>query len=469
MKKEVNLRQTILVLMFAVCFTAFGFTGESGNAQTKTVKKTPTPSNAKKTAAPDKKETASKNAKPDPKSKSKLAATAKTPEKSKSSNEKNASAKDKNSNKKPADTKSKPATAAAKNSKPSAPANSKEKIAAVKKPVEKAKTPVKTPVKTPANPAQTTNAKLTNSTPDKNIKPAEKEIAPQIIVNVTSARVRTEPTLSSSTVTFAKLGSLYPVLEQTARWYKVRLADSDKNGWISMEVANDFDTAKRDTIYGDLIRRYYKEDDRDFSTSAEVFEFLTRARDEASEEKTKADLSFKRYNALRCALRSVPSGKSDENPYRDFLQKNDEEIVYNEPAGEWLVRANLLWELHSAYSKLPIGEEIAWQAANNPIPGECEGYTNCYIYLVRVTNGEYLNFYPNGKHAEQALKHLINFLEPIAADAQEKKIYTAPTDTSDRADFNQLLTELRNIISKLPYTEKSKAIQQINKIAEGYR
>jgi hypothetical protein len=456
MKKNRNLRFFFLVLFaFAVCLA-----GESGNAQTKNAKKTAPPSKTQKSTAADKKdkkETSKTTAKND--STSKSSKSSKAPEKSKnsSSKEKTASAKDKRSDKKTSDAKSK--TSVAKNTKP---ANSKEKAADVKKPAEKtSKSVVKTTAKTNVKPI-----KLERS---ENEKSSEKEIAPQIIVNVTSARVRSEPALSSSTVTFAKLGSLYPVLEQTARWYKVRLSNSGATGWISMEVAGEFDNAKRDAIYNDLIKKYYKEDDRDFPTSAEVFEFLTRARDEAADERTKADLSFKRFNALRCALKAVPSGKSDENPYREFLEKNDAEIIYSEPSAEWLVRANLLWELHKSYAKLPIAEEIAWQAANNPIPGECEGYTNCYIYLVRVTSGEYLNFYPDGKYSREALKRLTDFLEPIASDAAEKKIYAAPTDTSDRKDFNQLLTELRGILSKLPYIEKNTAIAQVNKIAEGYR
>ena len=462
MKENRNLRGSFLVLASAICFAAFGFISESGNAQTKNAKKTPTPAKAKKSPTPSKKESSSKAAKTD--SKSKSAKTAKTAEKSKSAKDKTASAKDKKSNKNTAESKSKRATTTAKNSKPAAKqSSSKEKQAGAKKITEKAKPAEKKPVKA----APPTVAKSIISQSD-NTKPAKREDSRQVIVKATSAQIRAEPSLSATSVSFAKLGSRYAVLEQTADWYKVRLSDS-RAGWISMKVAGDFDSARRETIYEDLIKKYYKEDEKDFATSAEVFEFLTAARDEAKDEKTKADLSFKRYLALRCALRAVPSGKSEENPYKDFLKKTDEEIVYSEPSAEWLVRANLLWELYSTYPKLPISEEIAWQAARNPIPGECEGYTNCYIYLIRVTDGEYLNFYPNGKHAEQALKHITDFLEPIASDAEERKIYTAPSDTSDRADFNQLLTELRGIISKLPYAEKGKAFQQINKIAEGYR
>jgi hypothetical protein len=62
-------------------------------------------------------------------------------------------------------------------------------------------------------------------------------------------------------------------------------------------------------------------------------------------------------------------------------------------------------------------------------------------------------------------------LEPISADLKDKAVYNGPTDVSDRAEFNRLIAELRTIVSKLPFAEieKQKTIQQLNKIAEGYR
>lgn len=466
MREVKNLRQNILVLVFAVCFAAFGFTGESGQAQTKNVKKTPTPAKAKSSPSPVKKESSGKTSKSE--SKSKSSKDSKPAEKSKGKTEKTATTKDKKSSDK-AKTKTaevKPKAAnASKNTKSGVKqSNTGDKVGSPKNTAAKTKTADKKPA-----PVKPFVAKTIKTTPIVETKPKRAEISPQIIVNVTSARIRNEPALGSPTLAFAKLGSQYTVLEQTARWYKVRLSDSGKTGWISMEVANDFDASKREAIYADLFKKFYREDEKDFHTSAEVFEFLTRARDEAASESSKAELSFKRYLALRAALKAIPGGKSDDAPYRDFLAANEAEIIYSEPSAEWLVRANLLWELFNNFAKTPVAEEIAWLAAQNPIPGECEGYTNCYIYLIRVTDGEYLNFYPNGKHAQAALKHITEFLEPIAADAKDKKVYIAPADTSDRADFNQLLTELRNIISKLSFTEKSKAIQQINQIAEGYR
>src|SRR5262249_35507142 len=157
--------------------------------------------------------------------------------------------------------------------------------------------------------------------------------------------------------------------------------------------------------------------------------------------------------------------------YKDFLNLHKKDVVYSEPAGEWYVRSELFWNLHKKYATASSAEDIAWAATQNPLPGECEGYVNCYLFMLRETDGQYLNLYPSGKHAEQSLKNIKDLLAPIVDDLAEKKIYTGPTDVSDRAEFNRLLAELRTIVSKLPFseTEKQKTIQQINQIAEGYR
>jgi hypothetical protein len=89
--------------------------------------------------------------------------------------------------------------------------------------------------------------------------------------------------------------------------------------------------------------------------------------------------------------------------------------------------------------------------------------------MLRATDGEYLNFYPNGKYSKKALANITNLLEPIIADLGGKSVYAPPTDISDRAEFNRFLTELRTIISKMPDVDKTKTLQQINQLGEGYK
>jgi hypothetical protein len=88
---------------------------------------------------------------------------------------------------------------------------------------------------------------------------------------------------------------------------------------------------------------------------------------------------------------------------------------------------------------------------------------------LRATDGEYLLLYPQGKKAADALKTVTAFLEPIVADLKDKAVYNGPTDISDKAEFYRLIAELRSIVSKLPFIEKEKTLQQLNQLAEGYR
>jgi uncharacterized protein YgiM (DUF1202 family) len=314
------------------------------------------------------------------------------------------------------------------------------------------------------SPAKATPKPTAKTTPKPTPRPAE---APQIIVSVTSARLRSEPTPTSETIQYLKIGAVYTVLDQNTQWYKVQ--GTDKAGWVSNTVSQRFSSSKRGETYQAIAAKYFKQQSMDFTTASQLYDFLTTAEKQVTNRRQLADLSFKRLLALQAALKKTPSGSAAREPYKSFLKGKDNEVVYSEPSAEYYVIPKLFWELHEKYKDMPIGEEIAWTAALNPHAGECEGYINCYLYLLRETHGEYLNFYPAGKYSRKALADISGYLEPIAADSREKSVYTGPTDISDRADFNKLLTELRTIISKVPYAEKAKPLGQIKQIGEAYR
>ncbi len=295
----------------------------------------------------------------------------------------------------------------------------------------------------------------------------------KIIISATGGRVRSKPSLQSEILKQMTIGSVLPMLEENKGWFKVSLSkdgeEEEKTGWISKKITSTFDEAKPDSIYIQIANKYFKRKSLSFSTAKELFEFLGPAANSAKSFETGGDLRLKRLLALSAALKVIRPDRSDKAPYKEFLAKYKEEIVYSEPAGEWYVRSANFWELHQRYKKYKIGEKIAWKASANPLPGECEGYINCYLYILRATNGEYLNFYPNGKYSKQALRDTINLLEPIVADLKRKSVYYTTSDISDRAEFNKHLAQLRTIISKTPFIEKHRALKQITRIAEGHR
>jgi uncharacterized protein YgiM (DUF1202 family) len=319
------------------------------------------------------------------------------------------------------------------------------------------------PRRTPAS-TRPTPKPTAKTTPKPTPKPAD---TPQIIISATSTRLRSGPSTTTETVQYLKIGAVYPVLDKNTQWYKVQVGE--KSGWVSNTVSQTFSSAKRGETYQAIAAKYFKQQSMDFATASQLYDFLTLAEKQVTNRKQLADLSYKRLLALEAALKKIPMDKQGSEPYKAFLKGKDKEIIYSDPSAEYYVISSLFWELHEKYKDMPVGEEIAWTAALNPQGGECEGYINCYLYVLRSTHGEYLNFYPAGKYSKKALADIGGYLEPIAADSSEKSVYTGPADISDRADFNKYLTELRTIISKVPYAEKAKPLAQIKQLGEAYR
>lgn len=298
--------------------------------------------------------------------------------------------------------------------------------------------------------------------------------AEQIIITVTNARIRSEPNLAAEILKKMKLGTILPVADENDGWYQVKLSASKpdeegRKGWISKSISDEFIKSDNVEIYKTIADKYANREKLDFDTFNELTEFLGKAADDVKTYEDGGDLRLRRLQTIGAALKNIPFGKSESEPYKTFLDEYKDEIVYSEPAGAWFVRSDEFWNLHERYKAYKVGEEIAWQAAKNPLPGECEGYVNCHLYNLRATSGEYLNFYPNGRYGKEALQNIIYFLTPITADAKTQTSYYAASDISDRAEFNKILTELRAIVSKLPHLEKAKALRQIKQIGEDYR
>jgi hypothetical protein len=281
----------------------------------------------------------------------------------------------------------------------------------------------------------------------------------KVIVNTISSRIRTQASSNSAELRRAKLGTILGVSEKKGSWYRVQYVVSGKtlSGWIPATAVTDYDASAADEMNSQIVERYFVRDGMSFENASELFEFLSKSKSNS------ADFGLKRLLSLREALKKI--SQSPTKDQREFLKTYTDSIIYSEPSAEWYVRSELFWDLHSKNKK----DEIAWEAAKNPLAGECEGYVNCYLFYARQTDGEYLNLYSEGVHSPEALTNITNMLEPIVADLEEKSVYNGPSDVSDRAEFNKVISELRAIISKLSFLEKEKTLQQLSKIAEGFR
>ncbi len=190
----------------------------------------------------------------------------------------------------------------------------------------------------------------------------------------------------------------------------------------------------------------------------------------AGSAKATAAAEFKRLVLLKTALEKIPMDKLNREPHKSFIRKNRRDIVYSDPAGQWFVRSDRFWDLSAKYRRLPIADDIAWAAADNPRPGECEGYLNCYVYNIRETYGQYLSLYPEGKNAPKALAAIIEGFDYIVQDLNGKKgTYEGPVDAADRAGLAKVIAEMRVILSKVNAAERSKVISQLDTIGDAFK
>ncbi|HMO81243.1 MAG TPA: hypothetical protein PKD24_10670 [Pyrinomonadaceae bacterium] len=181
------------------------------------------------------------------------------------------------------------------------------------------------------------------------------------------------------------------------------------------------------------------------------------------ERHRQAEAELKRLTDLRDSLNEIPFNAEQREPYASLIKEHEEEIVYNEPAGQWIVRSDRFWVLAEKYKDLPIADDIAWVAANNPLPGECEGFVNCYLHWMRITHGRYLEAFPEGKYREDALKEIGDLVSDLNRD-KDKSPDMWPTEEEELAEFRATLDVLVKIMSGTDSPQKEAVLADIEKL-----
>lgn len=85
-----------------------------------------------------------------------------------------------------------------------------------------------------------------------------------------------------------------------------------------------------------------------------------------------------------------------------------------EPAGRWLMDAEVYWRLFEEHRGSEAAEMIAWAAAQGSVPAD-ECYASCQLDMIRRTYGRYLVEFPRGKNAEEAVLRAGQIAEQGAA------------------------------------------------------
>jgi Bacterial SH3 domain len=305
------------------------------------------------------------------------------------------------------------------------------------------------------------------------------------IVVASGARVRSAPSAGGGEVGRLQLGVVVRELERSGAkervgaaedfWYRVA-APGGVEGWVFGALTAPFEESRRAAIYRKLAADRLKPADEagepsaaKFAEQTDLFAFLTRAASELKARGERGEFELLRLLALHSAVGSIPFENAQEGVYQNWVKKHEPQIVYSEPAGQWFVSADLLWDLQKRYADLPqLGERIAWEASQIPVPGECEGYLPCYMHLYTLTEGRYLKLYPRGARANEALGKIADSLAEIVKSlSSPNNPYDVPAE--DRAEFRRTVALLRAQISAVPHANRARALRQLDALARHFR
>lgn len=297
--------------------------------------------------------------------------------------------------------------------------------------------------------------------------------ARQRITTASNVRVRSSPDTASEEVARLQLGTVVEELERSQEkalvgasedfWYMVS-APNGARGWVFGALTAPFGAARREEIYTRLASERAGKTDATFADASELVRFADRAAKELTGRGARAELEFARLRGLARSITFLSGGEQQDEQRKQWAAEHDSEIVYSEPSGEWYVRADLFWDLQAKYKDLPIAERIAWEAAQTPLPGECEGDLTCDLYYLSATGGRYIKLYPRGAHSAEALKSLAEAVDPVVEDSRSANhVYEIPPGTD--AEFKKTLAALRAELTPPATPEATRILKQLDAIA----
>jgi hypothetical protein len=294
------------------------------------------------------------------------------------------------------------------------------------------------------------------------------------IIIATGVRLRAAPTSAATEIARLGLGAVVRELNQSTNkervgdaeehWYEVSSADG-KQGWVFGAFAPPFDPSERAQVYRKIASDRLKIENATFAEWSDLEKFLSKAVTEIKQTDVLAELEFARLVATRRAIESIPFDNQQEAVYQNWIKAREKILVYSDPAGQWLVRVDLFWDLQKKYSALAVAEQIAWAAATSILPGECEGYVPCHIYAFNQTMGRYLKLYPQGPRANEALDNIAEQLEYFVNEIKT----AAPPDAMVRGEAQKELRELRASVTKTAAQKKAIVLRQLDALEKYYR
>ncbi|HSQ24650.1 MAG TPA: SH3 domain-containing protein [Pyrinomonadaceae bacterium] len=294
------------------------------------------------------------------------------------------------------------------------------------------------------------------------------------ITTVSAMRARRAPQVAGEEIMRLKLGTVISAIARSTNqdtiggksdyWYRVNLPNGEM-GWLFGGLLLDYDIRQREQLLRQIIEARLKAENTEFADRQEIYNLAANSIGEVKDANTRAEFELLKLLALANWAVSVPDNLRDKSPYREWHKAHDSEVIANEFGGGYNLRTELLWNLETRYHTLPIADRIAWEAAQNPQPSDCESDEVCNFFL---TEGEikYLSLHPAGAHAAEAIKDLNGALTDDVINTANGKGGDKYA-VEQRTALKKSLAALRLAIAKTSGPEKTELVKKLARINAG--
>jgi hypothetical protein len=128
---------------------------------------------------------------------------------------------------------------------------------------------------------------------------------------------------------------------------------------------------------------------------------------DAEDDARAVRLDAERFRALAAVAELLPPGPATGD-LAAWLAARERFITYDASAGRHRLRPEPLRRAHERHrmDHAAAAEPILWTLAESGFPGECEGSLTCYVARTDAAEGEYLRWYPEGRHVREAVRRI---------------------------------------------------------------
>ena len=291
------------------------------------------------------------------------------------------------------------------------------------------------------------------------------------ITTVSAMRLRKAPQLNGEEILRLKLGTVVDAIARSTNqetiggktdyWYRVNMPNG-VSGWLFGGLLLTYTAPARPELLRDIIEARLKAENTDFADRQQIYDLAASAINDSKDVNTRAEFELLKLMALANWATTVPAHLRDKSPYREWYKAHAAEVVLNEFAGGYNLRSDLLWNLEAKHHSLPIADRIAWEAAQNPQPSDCEDDEVCQFFII-ADEIKYVSLHPTGAHAAKALRNLSEALT-------DQVITTANSTGGDkyeverRTDLRKALTSLRVAVTKTSAAERRELLKKLDTI-----